>query len=304
MKQSEGLLQHPIIAAHVGMLPEGLQEIFKTVDAHLTAKTAHRPRCGPCQTSEEDFVAEGSVLPEAPAQRGSFGPGVAQLQRALIRLNVMPASAIRWRAGFYGPNTTEAIRKLRLKEGIEGPMTEAGVYTTAVREKLLMHLDHLNQDENETNTQATEAKANDEKPVVAITKRRSVPEGSPYPIVIDEGEVISRAWYGDPRHEFDPEHGCDVTDIAKEVDTSSLVASNRVWGDPAIGVRKVLVIETVEAPANEQPASPTITDHGHDEKWATELQTLTDMGFLDFAENLRLLEIHNGDMPLVIGGLV
>lgn len=309
MKRSEGLLQHPIIAAHVGMLPGGIQDMVKQVDAHIRAHALPGRRChgrrGQCggmrQRREEDFVAEGDVLPEAAAQRGSFGPGVAQLQHALISLDAMPASAIRWRAGFYGPNTTEAIREFRLKEGIEGPEPEAGAYTPAVREKLLAHLALL----NEADAEAAKAEADDQQPAVATTTRRSVPEGSPYPIVLDEGEAIARAWYGNPRHEFDAEHGRDVTALANGPDAPSLVASNSVWGDPAVGVRKVLIVETVAAPAAEQPATATTADDAsRDGKWAAELQALTDMGFLDLAENLRLLELHNGTMPLVIGGLV
>ena len=45
-------------------------------------------------------------------------------------------------------------------------------------------------------------------------------------------------------------------------------------------------------------------DVSSESKWAEELQTLADMGFADTASNERLLELHDGALPLVIADVV
>lgn len=311
--EQSGLIAHPMIAAHLGMLPHVLQHVVGQAQQAQAHCHAFRQGCG--VGDERVHVAAGEVLPAGPAQRGSFGPGVVQIQHTLIRLGAMPASAIRCRAGFYGRHTAEAIRQLRLKEGVPGTEEEAGTYTEAVRAKLLAHLELQNQ----ANAEAEASKAAGSTPVPAppALNRHVVREGSPYPVVLDEHEAIVRAWYGNPSHAFEAAHGRDVTAQANGPDAPSLVASNDVWGDSAVGIRKSLIVETetpaaaaatavaqpsdaAPAPAAESSSSPG----AHPEKWAAELQTLTAMGFLDLEENTRLLELHNGAMQFVIGGLV
>jgi len=67
---------------------------------------------GGCRPSSRS-VPEGNLLPASPVSPGAKGPGVAQLQHALIELGHMDASAIRFCAGMFGPRTTGAIRKLQ-----------------------------------------------------------------------------------------------------------------------------------------------------------------------------------------------
>ena len=70
-------------------------------------------------------------LPEAPLGFGAFGPGVEQLQRALIKAGVMPEDAIRFKAGWFGPATAKAVASLH-PDGNQFPL-----YSGAVRTKLL-----------------------------------------------------------------------------------------------------------------------------------------------------------------------
>merc|ERR1712159_408630 len=47
-------------------------------------------------------------LPDDVLSFGSTGPEVARLQRCLIALGHMPASAVRYHIGFFGPRTHQA----------------------------------------------------------------------------------------------------------------------------------------------------------------------------------------------------
>jgi len=75
------------------------------------------------------------------------------------------------------------------------------------------------------------------------TRRHDVREHASSKIELEPEAIITRAWYGDPAHEFDANHGRDVTDLAALV-VNNLVASNGVWGDPAVGVSKILIVES------------------------------------------------------------
>merc|ERR1711959_713732 len=83
---------------------------------------------------EHPEVAEGEVLPEAPLAMGARGPGVTQLQHALIGLGLMNESAIRYRAGVYGPRTSSAIAELQQALGQE----VSGEFDEKVRAHLLV----------------------------------------------------------------------------------------------------------------------------------------------------------------------
>jgi len=71
-------------------------------------------------------------LPHPPLAKGSKGPGVAQLQQALIKLSFMHPDAIRLRAGFFGPRTHKAIIAAQDFLGIE----PTGVYDEAIQTHL------------------------------------------------------------------------------------------------------------------------------------------------------------------------
>merc|ERR1712166_265478 len=68
----------------------------------------------------------------------SFGPGVAQLQIALIKAGVLDESAIRMHTGKFGPRTAEAVYALQEKYSLGG---EPGVFDDNVAATLLGKLD-------------------------------------------------------------------------------------------------------------------------------------------------------------------
>jgi len=91
---------------------------------------------GHCRRAQQQQTPCGEELPAAPLAFGASGPGVEQLQRALIRLGHLQESAIRWRAGFFGPLTHSAIKKLQNQLGLEA----SGTMDDALREQLLAQL--------------------------------------------------------------------------------------------------------------------------------------------------------------------
>merc|ERR1712166_1413963 len=83
-------------------------------------------------------VSLGDRLPAGPIGFRSFGPGVAQLQIALIKAGVLDESAIRMHTGKFGPRTAEAIHALQEKHSLGG---EPGVFDDNVAATLLGKLD-------------------------------------------------------------------------------------------------------------------------------------------------------------------
>merc|ERR1712195_438000 len=83
-------------------------------------------------------VPLGDRLPAGPIGFRSFGPGVAQLQIALIKAGVLDESAIRMHTGKFGPRTAEAIHALQEKYSLGG---EPGVFDDNVAATLLGKLD-------------------------------------------------------------------------------------------------------------------------------------------------------------------
>jgi hypothetical protein len=83
-------------------------------------------------------VSLGDRLPAAPLGFRSFGPGVAQLQIALIKAGVLDESAIRMHTGKYGPRTAEAVCSLQNKYSLGG---EPGVFDDNVAAILIGKLD-------------------------------------------------------------------------------------------------------------------------------------------------------------------
>lgn len=76
----------------------------------------------------------GVVLPEAPLGFGRFGPGVAQLQQFLIGHGLLSQDAIRCRAGFFGPQTAQAVHLYQESAGLA---SEPGLFDDATRDSLL-----------------------------------------------------------------------------------------------------------------------------------------------------------------------
>jgi len=87
-------------------------------------------------SAEKKPVPEGAILPEAPISRGAVGAGVKQLQQAMINLDLLQPSAIRFCAGRYGSRTAAAISKIQESIG-EHP---TGTFNAAVHDHLLARL--------------------------------------------------------------------------------------------------------------------------------------------------------------------
>jgi len=87
----------------------------------------HRP-------GDRKFAQPGDQLPTGRLERGSHGPGVAQLQHFLIKAGLMDPSAIRWRDGLFGPRTAAAVQAFQEANQLEG---EHGVFDAVVRAALL-----------------------------------------------------------------------------------------------------------------------------------------------------------------------
>jgi len=109
-----------------------------------------RSWCSPCWRRSP--VPEGDCLPAAPLRHGAQGPGVAQLQHALIQLDLMHRDAIRFCAGFYGPRTHTAIAELQRTLGVVEP---TGCYDAAVRQHLQAELLKKQQSSHTSPTEAT-----------------------------------------------------------------------------------------------------------------------------------------------------
>lgn len=92
------------------------------------------------QQQQQQHVAAGNILPASGASRGCYGPGVVQIQHALISIGAMDASAIRFRAGFYGPNTERSVFEFAARENLDNGGNSAGVFTDPVRDLILREL--------------------------------------------------------------------------------------------------------------------------------------------------------------------
>lgn len=84
-------------------------------------------------------VPLGDRLPAGPLGFRTFGPGVAQLQIALIKAGVLDESAIRMHTGKYGPRTAEAVYSLQEKYSLAG--SEPGVFDDKVAAIVLDMID-------------------------------------------------------------------------------------------------------------------------------------------------------------------
>merc|ERR1712070_1098698 len=71
------------------------------------------------------------MVPTGPVGPGDYGPGVAQLQIALIKIGALDEDAISWKQGWFGPRTCTAIAELQARYKLGG---ESGVFDDAVAE--------------------------------------------------------------------------------------------------------------------------------------------------------------------------
>merc|ERR1711959_303043 len=129
----------------------------------------------PCSTRCE--------IPEPGFGYGSAGPHVEQLQKTLICLGLMPASAIRWRSGLYGPHTCQAIAT------INGDGN--GEYNVDTRAKLLEMIGDQSADEQtEPDPEGGGSKSDEPEPEPEPESR------SPFE---DQVRVLQAMGFVDPR---------------------------------------------------------------------------------------------------------
>lgn len=82
-------------------------------------------------------MPRGEILPTPEFEAGSSGPGVEQLQRFLIARGLMSESAIRWRAGVFGPRTAQALHNYQASKQLR---VIPGCFDTVTRASLLADL--------------------------------------------------------------------------------------------------------------------------------------------------------------------
>jgi len=84
------------------------------------------------QWRKQALVGLGAeMVPTGPVGPGDYGPGVAQLQIALIKIGALDEDAISWKQGWFGPRTCTAIAELQARYKLGG---ESGVFDDAVAE--------------------------------------------------------------------------------------------------------------------------------------------------------------------------
>merc|ERR1711976_436459 len=119
------------------------------------------------------YIPAGDVIPPFRAALGSIGPGVAQLQHALIAVGAMSPDVISYRAGFFGPGTTKAIREYKAEQGIESHPYQYGTYDEAVYDSLIDKIDALVNDSDGSADDVQESKQQKpkrtRKPLMAMT---------------------------------------------------------------------------------------------------------------------------------------
>jgi len=104
---------------------------------HGGHQNQHR-HCGWNHYINNASVPLGDRLPAGPCGFRSFGPGIAQLQIALIKAGVLDESAVRMHTGRYGPKTAHAVRSLQESYNLQG---EAGVFDDKVAAVILGKID-------------------------------------------------------------------------------------------------------------------------------------------------------------------
>jgi len=212
------------------------------------------------------FIPAGDVIPPFRAAFGSVGPGVVQLQHALIAVGAMSPDVISYRAGFFGPGTTKAIRAYKTDEGIESRAYQHGTYDEAVYDSLIEKIDALVNGSDSSDDGQRQQPA----PESTEAKETAACEDDADYVVVDTAETAS----------------ADGAEVAPTTGTSSSTSAAAVDGEDS-GAGGY--------------ANAGITEG---EQWEAELKGLADMGFVDTDENRRLLALHHGALPFVIAGLV
>ena len=266
-------------------------------------------------------IGAGTTLPPAGAARGAYGPGIVQIQHSLISIGAMHPSAIRFRAGYFGPCTEAAIHGLARSSG--------GVFTDDVRNQVLACL-AAHDDAPATAATPGPAEAGGPQPQPAARRAPTAAPATTTPTPRNghrRGPFVERSQYYDegtgslsqdkafamiekeidelPRSSHDRDHKNSVCDIkTKHMRQFLAEEDNGVHpDDPDPEQWRDFVFSRLGdwgiAPAVDDAAPPC-----RGGKWGEELEQLVAMGFANPAENTRLLDLHNGNLELVVAGLL
>lgn len=243
-------------------------------------------------------VPRGNLLPDAPLAPGSFGPGVEQLQQTLIDLGIMPARAIRWRSGFYARNTLFAIASLFNEETDDHQ--DRGIYTTAIRERLLRMLGEQQQQAMPTSKPSNPPPTSQKTLVVPVEEPKATTGASlaedeeNEEIVYDEEEENEEDSAEDSGEESDVVL-VDVADSANIAPTAPARAASEPFSEPTVVTSEAGVVAKPVPEVSEELAT----------KWKDQLTALISMGFTeDRARLVDMLEKHHGAMPFVVADLL
>jgi hypothetical protein len=240
-------------------------------------------------------IPRGNLLPDAPLAPGSFGPGVEQLQQTLIDLGIMPARAIRWRSGFYARNTLFAIASLFNEETDDHQ--DRGIYTTAIRERLLRMLGEQQQQAMPTLNKPSSPPTTSEKTVL-VEEPKAAPSArlaEDEEIVYDEKEQEEEDSAEDSGEESDDVVVVDVVDSSNTAPTAHARAASEPLSEPAVVAPEAVVVTKPVPEVSEELAA----------KWKDQLTALISMGFTeDRARLVDMLEKHHGAMPFVVADLL
>merc|ERR1711976_410205 len=135
------------------------------------------------------YIPAGDVIPPFRAALGSIGPGVVQLQHALIAVGAMSPDVISYRAGFFGPGTTKAIRQYKAEQGIESHPYQYGTYDEAVYDSLIDKIDALVNDSDGSADDVQESKQ--QKPENKKDKKATDGDDDTDYVVVDATETTA-----------------------------------------------------------------------------------------------------------------
>jgi len=224
-------------------------------------------------------VEECLLLPEAGISRGARGPGVAQLQRALISLGLMDEAAVRWGVGMYGPYTTQTIAQLQQGAGNE----PTGEFDSEVRSHLLGLL-------GGSEPSAPAADVQESAPEHEKEESTPVEEVAP--------EQVAQQAEADERTAMLMAMGFSEEDVA-----SALAATQGSLERAA----DWLFVSRSEAEPEVFPEVPEVPEvpqpEVFPEEWQEVLDDLQEMGFLEDAAKQALKEF-NGDLKEAVKALV
>jgi len=263
-------------------------------------------KAGPTTKDDKNKDEQEHTLPKAPAAIGSYGPGIVRLQKFLISHDLMDASAIRWRAGVFGPRTQEAIYQFQLANHID--TDQYGVYDepTAAALQALVNVKTTFESAENTNEQdnnnvsfkkETDLDSSPDSNTEAVHDTRHAHSPSP----LSRPSLSSDAESQD-QNDDDDNHNNDDNDDDNNNDDDVNAETNNDEDDDEVAT-------SVEAQRDINDVVESLSQHQEDDdlvvvepaevkqsssdpNWAKELEILKSMGFVNERALVHLLN-HN-----------